>query len=1023
MTGSYQFLPWTRQGLATQISTPDTLDEELPARASFPVRVTINEGSPVGVDVTVYGPGDIVGVDPRGIVRTDPPRYATNVEPNYMASIEFDRPDFPWMFTPATAGADERLRPWCVLVVVENTDQVSVRFDRMRPLPVVTLDTGELPPLSESWAWAHVQAVTDEPTTAAIVENIRHQPDLNVSRILCPRRLEPNKEYLACLVPAFATGGLAGLGIPDDTDDMAPAWDTQGGEVELPVYYHWEFATGPGGDFESLARKLAPPAQPLAVGTSRMFVGRADPGLPEIEGEEAVFPLEGALVGPLHTGGEALDGLSSEWLAALAAILDGPPGVLESGDPDVAPVAPFLYGSWQAATHVVPDIEPVWMRQLNLDPRYRAVAGLAAQVVRANQEELMHDAWQQVGNLLGANRLLGLARFSREGALRLHRKVFAPMSAEHLFRLAAPLHARVALEQGTVMTRLRASVVPDATADLAFRRMASNGSRVLKRAARFSGGSDRPAIVSGLAVGQLKVDPVEVVPDGISSVGALGLFDMKVPGSTPLDPMDVKGAVSTAILRELKSIGGAVGVPPLPGKVVLRPDLAKSGIVERAHLSAATDATVADPALITSTLLTGLVTAAVENPEADGFVIEVDAGGGSAGGIAPTSSFVAHARGVPRTGPTGPAGPISGRVTPHLLKRKAAIGRLRRAFTAHVATFVEPATQPDPPELELDAVRMQVLARTDPAVAIPARVSSMIRVSTVDARGDSSVVVDAGDLGQLVGSPQLRRPMYEPLAAYAPERLLPGIGSVPTNTVALVKTNPRFVEAFMIGVNTEMARELLWRQYPARRDGSPLRHFWDRTDAAADIPDIPEIRSFEPGRAVGESVIGGADGDVVMLVRGDLFRRYPTAAIYAVRATTEGRLSTLASDHHHPVLRGRIDPDVTFVGFDLGIDEVLADPGFFFVIQQQPTEPRFGFDIPGADQGPPASWRDASWDHVDVAPGSHLTIAGADVTQPANTGEATFVTNSAHLAAIALQQPVRVAIHARDLIGIGGSDA
>jgi hypothetical protein len=258
--------------------------------------------------------------------------------------------------------------------------------------------------------------------------------------------------------------------------------------------------------------------------------------------------------------------------------------------------------------------------------------------------------------------------------------------------------------------------------------------------------------------------------------------------------------------------------------------------------------------------------------------------------------------------------------------------------------------------------------------------------------------------------------MYEPLAAYAPELLLPGIGEIPTNTVALVKTNPRFVEAFLVGANTELGGELLWREYPARRDGTPLRRFWDRTDGAADIP---EIRTFSPGVHLGESATGGTEGGVVLLVRGDLLRRYPTAAIYAVKATANGRLSKKPEDHRQPVLRGRIDPDVTFIGFDLTIDEVLADPGFLFVIQQQPTEPRFGFDVPEPEEGRPATWRDATWNHVGVEPGRHLVIDGATVTIPVQTGGATFVTNSAHLAAISLQQPVRVAIHARDLIGTG----
>ena len=40
---------------------------------------------------------------------------------------------------------------------------------------------------------------------------------------------------------------------------MAPAWTltaTAPTQVKLPVYYSWQFRTGEGGDFASLARRL-----------------------------------------------------------------------------------------------------------------------------------------------------------------------------------------------------------------------------------------------------------------------------------------------------------------------------------------------------------------------------------------------------------------------------------------------------------------------------------------------------------------------------------------------------------------------------------------------------------------------------------------------------------------------------------------------------------------------------------------------------------------------------------------------
>ena len=49
----------------------------------------------------IFGPGDVVGIDPRQIIRTEPRPFTSNFEPNYLCGIEFDAPDLPWLFTPA----------------------------------------------------------------------------------------------------------------------------------------------------------------------------------------------------------------------------------------------------------------------------------------------------------------------------------------------------------------------------------------------------------------------------------------------------------------------------------------------------------------------------------------------------------------------------------------------------------------------------------------------------------------------------------------------------------------------------------------------------------------------------------------------------------------------------------------------------------------------------------------------------------------------------------------------------------
>ena len=73
-----------------------------------------------------------------------------------------------------------------------------------------------------------------------------------------------------------------------------------------------------------------------------------------------------------------------------------------------------------------------------------------------------------------------------------------------------------------------------------------------------------------------------------------------------------------------------------------------------------------------------------------------------------------------------------------------------------------------------------------------------------------------------------------------------------------------------------------------------------------------------------------------------------------------------------PIFKAEIDPDVRFLGFDLtssmvkGNPDPAADnPGWFFVIQERPGEPRFGLDDL-SDESPatPTNWNELAWEHL-----------------------------------------------------------
>ena len=193
MSARYQFLPWVREGAANAYTNADTLRPVLQRPdtkplTGLPVALKVNT-TPVDVPLRLYGPGDVLGLDPRAVIRTEPPPGTADFEPNHLAAIEFDAPDFPWLFTPAAAASQGRLRPWLCLVVVER-DEASLSAASGRPLPVLNAAAAELPDLAESWVWAHAQVVQAD-AAEPVQQILTGAPERNLSRLICPRRLEP----------------------------------------------------------------------------------------------------------------------------------------------------------------------------------------------------------------------------------------------------------------------------------------------------------------------------------------------------------------------------------------------------------------------------------------------------------------------------------------------------------------------------------------------------------------------------------------------------------------------------------------------------------------------------------------------------------------------------------------------------------------------------------------------------------------------------------------------------------------
>ena len=626
---AYQFLPWVRRGLAVALSNADTLGA-MPSRAVASVGVKLaaplqaNNFAPISMQL--YGPGDVIGIDTSLIVRTDPKANSHNFEPNYLALIDFDPPDFPWLLTPAKNNDKDQLRPWLVLVVLEVQKTGLPRMQPQANMPSIRIKAGdvkaELPDLADSWSWAHAQVVSSAAESVGLQSDLQSRPQTNVSRLICPRRLSESTNYVACLVPAFEPGRLRGLGIANDQDpamqSVAPAWNKQAvADVVLPVYHWWEFSTSVSGDFESLARRLKTPSAyrgtPLAtslgkVGTSPMSVDSVLNGIQAVPLET----MEGALVPIKYEPGSKPNDTQAQ---SLRAIINTPAGQTANPVTDAGlnhegarlEVKPQVLGGWHAKQQSVQTNEQGkhWLADLNMSPRYRGAAGYGAEVVRKNQDDYVDAAWDQIGSILEAERRMNMTRLAIEVQLALKLKHLDKLPAERLLQVMGPALPRIeALSPTDAAYRINGqlaslggqmerSSLPAALMGTGMRRVTSPQRRTLRMAARMQGSStELPGVmqryVGVMAAATTKTAAFDVnafMPDGI--VGTKLLDGVNLDAATlDLSRLNLGSKVSAALVRTmLKSGRTALGQLTKTGSPALHIKVGQSqGVFTDAHV-------------------------------------------------------------------------------------------------------------------------------------------------------------------------------------------------------------------------------------------------------------------------------------------------------------------------------------------------------------------------------------------------------------------------------------------------------
>ena len=976
---AYSLVPWVRRGMASLITgTPDKNCVTLSAA------LTVNGATVPAPSVRLLGPGDITAMDAAAVIRTDPRDGAEAFEPNYLALVELTLPDLPWLFTPA-APSGARLRPWICLIVVADNDGIVLDARPGGPAVLnLNKSVAELPDLANVDAWAHAQVVGGGLSGDALNAALGADDGARLGRLVCPRKLDPNGRYLACIVPTYRAGVNAGLGNPVDEQDLAPAWDQDTtAPFQLPVYYYFRFQTGPGGDFASLASRITPPAVPLNAG--KRSVDISAPGFGAAAAPDVTLGFEGALRAQNEPPGDWPTGAQTPYEAQLRQALAPVPGA----DPVAAPP---VYGRTQSGKDLPSGHDaPVWLGDLNLDPRMRAAAAAGAQVVQRDQEAFVASAWDQLGEIRKANQLLRQAQLARAvSASMLGRHLGVIASDGAYLQITRPLHSRLTFNLGGVTFTLRGHVA-------ASRLPARSLSGAMRKLAR-----PRGALGRQLGTGK----PPQLVDR------------LNLPVSA--------GSAAVSAAGPVQSPRGMVALDDIS------PDIQVAKMANAIPANAPGWITIAASS-------TGVLSSGAASVASSG--VHTNVGG--------TATSDLHAAAIDRAGAvTSPGGAASARLidwnndpdvppvlkgvhtnfpaplqfpTDAVLLKKMVLDFSKVAGPVNVYLKAGPAPLPDPPSLggsaTLAPARAQLQAKLDPK-------------RTITARFGARIPLGAGQdpLQPLRIAPQFPQAMYAPLADISAAWMLPGADKVPPNAAVLLQTNPRFVEAFMVGLNEAMAAELLWREFPIGRTATYFQNFWGGA-----APDIPTIDSFSGDGKLGEHTADHATGgNLVLLIRADLFRRYPNTMVSAVQAqwAVDGKTRKLGDTRKWPLFRGTIGTDINFFGFNIvdarGVDSAAAgtDAGWYFLLEEHVTEPRFGLE-PETSSPQGSSWNDLSWSYVKLDR-SGFNLDPVSMPTPRNgvwgQGEsAEWGQGAAALAYILMRRPVRVAMHGRALLAAAGT--
>lgn len=189
----------------------------------------------------------------------------------------------------------------------------------------------------------------------------------------------------------------------------------------------------------------------------------------------------------------------------------------------------------------------------------------------------------------------------------------------------------------------------------------------------------------------------------------------------------------------------------------------------------------------------------------------------------------------------------------------------------------------------------------------------------------------------ILAYPIFPEPTYFYLKEFSEEMIVPGASQLPEDSVTLFESDTAFVEAYLAGLNTEMGRELLWREYPTDQRGSYFRKFWDSESSVSSIRkdtffDITSMHTWT--KPLGGNMQKGKESLLIFAIKGRLLRLYPKTRVYLHHAVlADDRQLTYdpaATEENggirQPVMETFIAGDTLLLGFNISFPTALGNP-------------------------------------------------------------------------------------------------